>query len=202
MKNICGTAKQTPPADFRPRSIILRRLYFRRGFALIELLVALSLLGLVSVMVFSFHQFTQRYVFSRQKSALAFEQSQALLRSASRNIRLSRATLLLAPQQWDFVRADGETCSYSFGDNVLRFDSTVVLRDSSVTISFTGFGQDSLLDPNRDQMLDFKEMDLDADGKLEPPETGRIERIRVTIMPKAKGEDFILLSEEAIRNRM
>ncbi len=174
----------------------------KRGFVLIELLVALSLVAMVSLMVFSFYQFTQRHVQNRQRSTLAFSQSQTVLRSISRNIRSSRSTLYLGPKQWGFISAQGETASYSFENGILRFDSLAVFRDNGVEIGFTGFGQDSLLDLNRDQDLDLAEMDLSADGKLDAEEAFRLKRIRVTITPLDKGETFAVYTEETIRNRM
>jgi prepilin-type N-terminal cleavage/methylation domain-containing protein len=174
----------------------------KAGFTLVELLAALSLLSIVTAMVFSFYLFTNQQVLKREKKFFAFERNISLGHSLENNIRKSRATLYLDETKWQFIRSNGDTGVYSFQDGILSYNNIPVSQTDSLLISFsfTCFGNDSLLDINNDHEVDFGEMDLNSDKKIEEEETQYIRRIRVTLNFTADPL-YAFYTEESVKNR-
>ena len=173
------------------------------GFTLVELLVALSLLSIITGMVFSFFLFTNKQIIKREKKSFAFESSISLMHSMENNIRKSRATVYLDENKWQFLRQNGDTCIYVFDNGKLTFNGIPVSIEEKpiISFSFTCFGKDSLLDLNNDHEIDFDELDLSSDRKIDEDETQNISRIRATINFTNDPLDAVYI-EESVKNRL
>jgi prepilin-type N-terminal cleavage/methylation domain-containing protein len=174
-----------------------------RGFTLIEVLVALSLLSIVSGMAYSFYLFAHKQVVIREKKASEFDNALLLLESAARNIRESKATLLLEASNWVFLTGNGDTASYRFADGTLKFNSvTLSIGGQAVPkFSFTGFGNDSLLDINEDGEVDFNELDTDGNDKLTGTELEKLAWIRCSLSIKP-GDEETFATLESVKNNL
>jgi hypothetical protein len=167
-----------------------------------EILIALSLLSIVSGMAYSFYLFAQKQVIVREKKAFEFDNSLLLLESVAKNIRDSRATILLESTKWVFLTKNGDTASYSFADGALKFD-TIPLTIGGKPVpkfSFTGFGNDSLLDVNGDGEVTFDEMDVDGDNKLTGAELEKLSWLRASLSLKPEDDETFATVESAKNN--
>lgn len=173
------------------------------GFTLVEILVALSLLSIVSGMAYSFYLFAHKQVVVREKKAFAFDNALSLLESAAKNIRESRSTLLLEESNWVFLTKAGNTASYKFADGTLKFNALPLTIDGRPVqkFSFTGFGNDSLLDVNGDGEVSFSELDIDGDGKLSGTELEKLSLIRVSLSIKPEDEETFA-TVESVKNNL
>lgn len=171
------------------------------GFTLVELVVALSLLSIVTGMVSSFYLFAHQQIIKREKKLFSFENAQSLMHSLGENIRKSRATLCLDENKWQFLRQNGDTCVYAFEDGILSFNNSPVPMEEKpvASFSFACFGKDTLLDLNDDQEIDFDELDLNSDRKIDEEETRNICRIRATLNATDDTLDAVY-TEESVKN--
>lgn len=172
------------------------------GFTLIEVLVALSLLSIVSGMAYSFYLFAHKQVVVREKKAFEFDSALMLLESVAKNVRESKATLLLEESNWGFLTGNGDTASYKFADDTLKFN-TVTLSIGGKPVpkfSFAGFGNDSLLDVNGDGDVDFNELDTDGDDKLTGTELEKLAWIRCSLSLKPESDETIATLESVKNN--
>jgi prepilin-type N-terminal cleavage/methylation domain-containing protein len=173
----------------------------KAGFTLIEILVALSLLTIVSGMVYSFYLFAHRQVVIREKKAFEFDNALSLLESIAKNIRESRATLLLEKSKWVFLTKTGDTASYCFADGALKFNAVELSINGRALpkFSFTGFGNDSLIDVDGDREVDFEELDADRDDKLTGTELEKLAWIRCSLSLKPEDEETFA-TVESVKN--
>jgi prepilin-type N-terminal cleavage/methylation domain-containing protein len=174
------------------------------GFTLIEALMALSLLSIISGMAYSFYLFANKQVLARERKAFEFDNAIAILESIGKNIRKSRATILLDETQWIFIKPGGDTASYFFSDTAVTYNR-VPLTLGGMPIrgfSFTCSGNDSLLDMNGDQEVGFSELDRDGNGRIEEFEAQSIAWIKATLDLKADGEKTLEIVEEAKNNHL
>jgi prepilin-type N-terminal cleavage/methylation domain-containing protein len=186
------------------RTIRRRRLHAAMGFTLIEALMALSLLSIISGMAYSFYLFANKQVLARERKAFEFDNAIAILESIGKNIRKSRATILLDETQWIFIKPGGDTASYFFSDTAVTYNR-VPLTLGGMPIrgfSFTCSGNDSLLDMNGDQEVGFSELDRDGNGRIEGFEAQSIAWIKATLDLKADGEKTLEIVEEAKNNHL
>jgi prepilin-type N-terminal cleavage/methylation domain-containing protein len=173
------------------------------GFTLVEALVALSLLSIITGMVYAFFLFAHKQVLVREKKAFEFDSALLLLESVEKNIRQSRATVLLEKTRWMFRTRNGDTASYAYTGETLYFNALPLTIGGRPLpgFSFTCYGGDSLLDVNGDHEVDFEEIDADGDGKIDGQETENIAWIKAAIETKA-GADAALITIEAVKNNL
>lgn len=172
------------------------------GFTLIEVLVALSLLSIVSGMAYSFYLFAHKQVVVREKKAFEFDSALMLLESVAKNVRECKATLLLEESNWVFLTGNGDTASYKFDDDTLKFNSLVLTLGGKPVpkFSFSGFGNDSLLDVNGDGEVDLNELDADGDDKLTGTELEKLAWIRCSLSLKPESNETISTLESVKNN--
>ena len=181
-----------------------RRSCARRGFTLIEALMALSLLSIISGMAYSFYLFAHKQVLVRERKAFEFDNAIALLESIGKNIRKSQATIALDETQWVFIKPGGDTASYFFSDTAVTYNR-VPLTLGGMPIqgfSFICSGNDSLLDMNGDGEIGFSELDRDGNGRIEGFETQSIAWITATLDLAADGEKSLEIVEEVKNNHL
>lgn len=172
------------------------------GFTLIEVLVALSLLSIVSGMAYSFYLFAHKQVVVREKKAFEFDSALMLLESVAKNVRESKASLLLEESNWVFLTGNGDTASYKFTDDTLKFNTVTLLIGTRPVpgFSFAGFGNDSLLDVNGDGEVDLNELDADGDDKLTGTELENLAWIRCSLSLKPESNETISTLESVKNN--
>lgn len=173
-----------------------------KGFTLIEVLVALSLLSIVSGMAYSFYLFAHKQVVVREKKAFEFDSALMLLESVAKNVRESKATLLLEESNWVFLTGNGDTASYKFTDDTLKFNTVTLLIGTRQVpgFSFAGFGNDSLLDVNGDGEVDLNELDADGDDNLTGTELEKLAWIRCSLSLKPESNETISTLESVKNN--
>jgi prepilin-type N-terminal cleavage/methylation domain-containing protein len=173
------------------------------GFTLAELLVALSLLAIITGMAWSFYLFVHKQVVTREGKAFEFDNAYVLLESVAKNVRQSRATLVLDESKWVFVTPRGDTASYVFSDGELRFGTLALTLGGRAPagFSFTCFGNDTLLDLDGDRTVSFNELDLNGDGRIEGPETQNVKVIRAELGAK-EGMEETLAIVETVKNNL
>jgi prepilin-type N-terminal cleavage/methylation domain-containing protein len=173
------------------------------GFTLAELLVAMSLLAVITGMAWSFYNFAHKQVIVREGKMFEFDNACALLESIAKNVRQSRATLSLDASQWIFLTQRGDTASYVFSDGELRFGNLVITLGGKppANVSFTCFGSDTLLDMDGDHEVSFRELDLNSDGRIDGLEVQNMSGIRAALSVKA-GVFETLATEETAKNNL
>jgi prepilin-type N-terminal cleavage/methylation domain-containing protein len=173
------------------------------GFTLIEAIMALSLLSLISGMAYSFYQFAHKQVLIREQKALAFDEAVLLLESIAKNIRQSRATVMLNETRWIFLKPGGDTAQYVFADSILRYNNLPLMIGGKPIpgFTFTCTGNDSLLDINGDRSVDFNELDNDGNNAIEGSETGAIVWIKASVVV-SKDQDKVYETIEAVKNHL
>jgi hypothetical protein len=174
------------------------------GFTVIEALMAMSLLAIIAGMSYSFYLFAHKQVLLRERKAFEFDSAISLLESVGKNIRKSRATIMLDEDQWVFIKPNGDTATYFFSDTAVIYNK-IQLNLGGKPIkgfSFTCSGSDSLLDVNGDREIGMSELDLDGNGRIEGYEAQSISWIKatVTIAMKDNQEKTLEIVEEAKNN--
>jgi prepilin-type N-terminal cleavage/methylation domain-containing protein len=172
------------------------------GFTLIETLVALSLLSILTGMAYAFYTFVHKQVLVRENKAFEFDDTFALMQAVSANIRQCRATLMLDPSQWVFISKNGDTASYVFSGDTLKFNAVPisVAGKSVARFSFSCSGSDTTLDVNADGKISFEELDRNSDGKIDGPETQDIAWIKASVSFQTNPEKTIETIEEVKNN--
>lgn len=173
------------------------------GFSLIEVLVALSLLSIVSGMAYSFYLFAHKQIIVREKKSFEFDNTLSLLKSVEKNIRNSKTTLLLRESTWIFLTQNNDTASYTFADGALKFNKVPLSIGGRPVpkFSFTGFGNDSLLDINGDGEVEFRELDTDGNDRLSGTEIEKLAWIRVSLSLKEE-DDETMATVESVKNNL
>jgi type II secretory pathway pseudopilin PulG len=173
------------------------------GFTLAEALIAMALMSIITGMAFSFYSFTHKQVTLRESKAFEFDNAVALLDAISTNIRQSKGTILLDAQRWVFITERGDTASYTVTDGALKFKNLELTVGGKpiAGLSFTALGNDSLLDINNDREVEFSELDLNSDGRIDGPETENIALIKVSLSLH-KDSDDSLSTVEAVKNNL
>jgi prepilin-type N-terminal cleavage/methylation domain-containing protein len=189
--------------SIQPRSV-RHRSNAGAGFTLIEMVMALSLLSIISGMAYSFYLFADKQVLVREQKALEFDNAIALLESVGKNIRKSQTTIMLDETQWVFIKPGGDTASYFFSDTAVTYNRVpLTLGGRPIRgFSFGCSGTDSLLDMNGDHEVGFSELDRDGNGRIESFEAGSIGWIKATLDLKADGEKSLEIVEEAKNNHL
>jgi prepilin-type N-terminal cleavage/methylation domain-containing protein len=187
----------------RPRAIP-RRLCAVRGFTLIEMLMALSLLSIITGMTYSFYLFAHKQVMVRERKAFEFDNAVSLLKSIGKNIRKSQATIMLDETQWIFLKPGGDTATYFFSDSAVTYNRVpLTLGGRPIQgFSFTCGGNDSLLDMNGDHEVGFSELDRDGNGRIEAFEAQSITWIKATLVLNAETEKSLEIVETAKNNHL
>jgi prepilin-type N-terminal cleavage/methylation domain-containing protein len=173
------------------------RRFARAGFTLVESVMALSLLAIISGMAYSFYLFAHKQVLIRERKAFEFESAITLIESIAKNIRMSRATVLLDETQWVFIKPRGDTASYFLKDNALWYNSLMLTPGDHPlkSFSFDCRGSDSLLDIDADKTVSFRELDLDGSGAIDGAETHAIAWIEATLVLKKDPEQSLSVVE-------
>lgn len=168
------------------------------GFTLIEALVALSLLSILTGMAYAFYTFVHKQVLVRENKAFEFDDTFALMQAVSANIRQCRATLLLDQSQWVFISKNGDTASYVFSGDSLKFNAIpITISGKPVAgFSFSCVGNDTALDANADGETSFEELDRNSDGRIDGPETQDITWIKASVALQADPEKTLETVEE------
>ncbi|MBN1128441.1 MAG: prepilin-type N-terminal cleavage/methylation domain-containing protein [Chitinispirillaceae bacterium] len=173
------------------------------GFTLVEAIMALSLLSLIGGMAYSFYQFAHKQVFLREQKAFVFDEAMLILESVAKNVRQSRATIMLDEGQWVFLKPGGDTARYVFTDGILRYNTLPLMAGGRLIpgFSFSCSGNDSLLDSNGDQTVDFNELDQDGNNRITGSETGSIVWIKASIvLSEDRSRAFETI--EAVKNHL
>jgi prepilin-type N-terminal cleavage/methylation domain-containing protein len=174
------------------------------GFTIIEALMAISLLAIIAGMSYSFYLFAHKQVLLRERKAFEFNSAISLLEAIGKNIRQSRATIMLDEDQWVFIKPNGDTATYFFSDTAVIYNKLpLTLGGKPIKgFSFTCSGSDSLLDVNGDREIVMNELDLDGNGRIEGYEAQSISRIKatLTIAMKDNQEKTLEIVEEAKNN--
>jgi prepilin-type N-terminal cleavage/methylation domain-containing protein len=175
----------------------------RAGFTLVELFVAMALFAIIAGMAYSFFLFANRETSSRERASFKFDNSLSLLESITANIRDCRGTVSLAPERWVFIKRNGDTATYQFVDDTLRYRSLALTVGGKPVLgfAFTALGNDSLLDVNGDHEVTMNELDLNGNNRIDGFETENIAWIRVALKCKADAPDS-LVAVEAVKNNL
>jgi prepilin-type N-terminal cleavage/methylation domain-containing protein len=173
------------------------------GFTLVELFVAMSLLSIIAGMAYSFFLFANRQTLGRERAALKFDNALLLLESITANVGACRGTVSLEAGRWVFIKQSGDTASYQFTDDTVRYNRLPLTIGGKriAGLSFTGLGNDSLLDINGDHEVDFSELDLNGNNRIEGRETENLAWIRVALCLNAEAGDS-LCAVEAVKNNL
>ena len=153
------------------------------GFTLIEAVVALSLLSILTGMAYAFYTFAHKQVLLRENRAFEFDNAFAFLQAVAANIRQNRKTLLLDERQWMFIAQNGDTASYVFSGDTMKFNAVpiVIAGKPADGFSFSCAGSDTALDANADGEVSFEELDGNHDGRIDGPETQNITWIKAAV---------------------
>jgi hypothetical protein len=157
----------------------------------------------ISGMAYSFYLFAYKQVLVRERKAFAFDDAVLLLESIAKNIRQSRATVMLDETRWVFLKPNGDTASYSYSDGALLYNklSLMVGGKPIPGFSLTCGGNDSLLDINGDNEVGFNELDSDGDNRISGSETQSIAWIKATLSLTVE-PDKSLETVERVKNNL
>jgi prepilin-type N-terminal cleavage/methylation domain-containing protein len=170
----------------------------QRGLSLLELLIAVSLAGMVVGMALALYKDVFKTAGFAGQRLQGEEKAQSAFTSLVRNLRYGAGMVRLSENSLELLNISGRKLEYRWEDSVLSVDGNprsfrlaslkVEAMGPSIPLGSDGYPDWNLapaldsLDEDRDGAIDFDELDRDGDGELDLEECRFVSHVRLTMV--------------------
>ncbi len=170
------------------------------GYTTIELIVAMSMVGLIAVFAYSVYSFARKGM-NRWQNRVHLENSAHIAVNAITNdlLKLQRF-YCIGEGRVCFMTTDDDTIDYRVEEERLVRNGNAILLDKT-SIRFNYLGYDLSLDNNLDGVVDYEEMDLNNNSEIDGKECEFVSFVAVNLSLSTRRHSFKIKTGVVIRNR-
>jgi hypothetical protein len=172
------------------------------GYTTVELIIAMSMVGLITVFAYSVYIFTLKGIHYWQNRIQTENSAQIIINVMQEDLIKLESFFTIGEESIAFTTTDDDTISYWIEENqLLRNGKEMILnKDTATALRFNYIGNDLALDDNLDGVIDLDEIDLNDNNQIDGREFEEISYIELTLSLTNGNKTFNVTTGAAIRN--
>lgn len=173
------------------------------GYTTVELIIAMSMVGLITIFAYSVYIFALKGVHYWQNRVQMENSAHIVINAMTDDLLKLENFFSIREESIAFATTDIDTISYWIEENqLLRNGENMILNENIMTaVRFSYLGNDLALDDNLDGVVDPNEIDLNDNNQIDAREFEEISYIEMALSLSNGNRIFNIKTGVAIRNK-